>query len=133
MERVIGIGIDIVETKRIETVWRKYGSRFLHRLLSEEELAALISDQPLSATRLAGRWAAKEAVSKALGSGFRGFAMTDIGIYNDLHGMPFARLHGGAADLAVSLGVNKILLSISHEQKYAAAQALVIGVDVKEE
>lgn len=127
MERIIGIGIDLVDVRRIEELWQRHPQRFLQRLLSSEEQQALLQDSPYSAMRLAGRWSAKEAISKALGSGFRGFNMNDIEVFNDDLGMPYVRLQRGALERAERIGAERMLLTISHEREMAMAQAIALG------
>ena len=122
---IIGIGIDIVDVRRITALWERHPERFVHRILSEEEYVNLTSNaEPLSAVRLAGRWAAKEAVSKAMGCGFTGFGFSDIVILNSDGGMPFVRLRAGAAAAAAQSCIGHIKVSISHEREMAIAQAM---------
>ena len=124
---IVGIGVDIVDVRRIDAVWKRYGARFVARLLSDHELENLLVYAPIDAARLAGRWAAKEAVSKAIGTGFRGFAMNDIEIINDALGLPTVTLRNGAELRATDIGVCKLLISISHEKEMAIAQAIALA------
>ena len=118
---IIGIGNDITECARIQAVLEKHGQAFLDHLLTAREQAA--------GSRIeyyAGRWAAKEAIAKALGCGIGGScAFTDIEILNDEAGKPQATLSGAAQRTAAELHVGHIHLSISHEKHYAAAVAVL--------
>ena len=119
---IIGIGNDITECARIQAVLEKHGKTFLDHLLTERE-------QSLAGGRLefyAGRWAAKEAVAKALGCGIGTHcAFTDIEILNDESGRPYAVLSGAAQRTAAELRAERIHLSISHERHYATACAVL--------
>ena len=128
----IGIGIDIVNVRRIDALWQRFGDAFLRRIMAADELQALQGECPVDAARLAGRWAAKEAVSKALGSGIRGFAMKDIVIINQPSGQPCVILRGGALERARQMGYSNVLISISHEKDMAVAQAVAIGTSPAE-
>ena len=132
MQQIMGMGVDIVEVRRIEALLSKYGQRFTNRLLSLSEQAIPELVEYSNSIRLAGRWAAKEAVSKALGSGFKGFGFYDIEIFNDELGAPQVRLQGGAATRANQVGICSISVSISHEREYAVAMALAFGVTKEE-
>ena len=123
---IMGIGIDIVDVRRIAALWERHPDRFVHRLLSDAEQAHL---ETLTVIRLAGRWAAKEAVSKAMGSGFTGFGLSDIEIFNTALGMPYVRLRPAAACVAAQRGIGSFLLTISHEREMAIAQAMAFPLD----
>jgi holo-[acyl-carrier protein] synthase len=116
-----GVGTDIVEIARIEVLWQKQGARFAQRLLSESEQLVLKNHrQP--ARFLAKRWAAKEAVSKALGTGIaQGVGFADITISHTELGQPKIELSGGALNRAIELGITQWQLSISDEKHYAVA------------
>ena len=119
---IAGIGSDITECERIQDVLRKHGDLFLKHLLTSRELAE--SGDRLS--YYAGRWAAKEAISKALGCGIGGHcAFTDIEILNNAAGRPEAVLSGAAKETAEKLQIARIHLSISHERHYAIATAVL--------
>jgi holo-[acyl-carrier protein] synthase len=118
------IGVDIVEIHRIEKACRR--NRFLNRFFSERELG-LIGDSASFYPRIAGRFAAKEAVAKALGTGFRYFRWRDIEILNDLDGRPRVVLSGKAGELLKSKGFEKVLVTISHGRDYAVAFAVALG------
>jgi holo-[acyl-carrier protein] synthase len=113
------LGIDIIRVDRIRKTLEKFGDRFLRRVLTPSE-QRYVRGRPGT---LAGRWAAKEAVSKVLGLGVRGIGWRDIEIERLPTGQPAVRLHGRAARRADQLGMARIALSISHEAEYAVAIA----------
>ena len=119
---VIGLGNDITECARIQQILEKHGPLFLDHFLTAKE-------KEESGGRLsyyAGRWAAKEAIAKALGCGIgEHCALTDLEILNDPHGKPEVTLSGAAKATADRLKVARIHISISHEQHYAVATALL--------
>ena len=119
---VIGLGNDITECERIQAILQKYGDSFLDRLLTSRE-------KEEGGSRLfycAGRWAAKEAIAKALGCGIgEHCALTDIEILDNESGKPEATLSGAAKRTADQLKVGRIHLSISHERHYAVATAIL--------
>lgn len=116
------LGIDIVRVERIRRALRRFGERFTRRILTPAE-AAHVRGRPES---LAGRWAAKEAVSKVLGLGVRGVGWREIEIERLPTGQPAVRLHGRAARRAEQLGLGRIACSISHEDEYAVAVAYAV-------
>src|SRR5919198_2770913 len=113
------LGIDIIKVQRIREALEKFGQRFSRRVLTPGE-QRYVRDRPET---LAGRWAAKEAVSKVLGLGVRGIGWRDIEIERLPTGQPAVRLHGRAERRARQLGMERIALSISHEADYAVAIA----------
>ena len=113
------LGIDIIQVARIKGTLAKFGRRFSRRVLTEAE-DRYVRDRP---ENFAGRWAAKEAVSKVLGLGVRGVGWTEIEIQRLPTGQPSVRLHGRAARRAEQLGMDRIAVSISHEADYAVAIA----------
>jgi holo-[acyl-carrier protein] synthase len=115
-----GIGIDVIEVPRVERAVARWGEAFLGRVFTERERA----HAGTAPQRLAGRFAAKEAVMKALGLGWRSMAWRDIEIAADLYGRPVVRLSGRAAEAARRLGVDAWMVSISHTRRLAIAQAL---------
>jgi len=117
------IGIDIVEIERVEEAMRKRRERFLDRLFTISEQEYCLSKANCS-MYLAGRFAAKEAVLKVLGTGLRNVKWVDIEIIKDSLGKPHVRLSGKAAALVDEMGIDHILLSISHSRRYAVAQAV---------
>ncbi len=116
------LGIDIIKVERISATLARFGSRFSHRVLTPAE-RRYVRDRPET---MAGRWAAKEAVSKVLGLGVRGIGWKDIEVERLPTGQPAVRLHGRAAERAEQLGMGRIALSISHESDYAVAIAFGI-------
>jgi holo-[acyl-carrier protein] synthase len=120
---VISIGTDILEIQRIEQTLGRLGDRFVQRILtSAEQLEYHASGN--GARLLARRFAAKEAVAKALGSGIgRGVSWQDIHISHDPAGAPLVNLTGGAHATAVARGGTRMLLSLSDEQHYVVAFA----------
>lgn len=113
------LGIDIIKVERIRATLERFGSRFANRVLTKDE-QRYVRDRPET---MAGRWAAKEAVSKVLGLGVRGIGWRDIEVERLPTGQPAVRLHGRAAARAEQLGMGRIALSITHESEYAVAIA----------
>src|SRR6478752_6098738 len=113
------LGIDIIKVDRIRETLAKFGARFSNRVLTPAE-QRYVRDRPET---MAGRWAAKEAVSKVLGLGVRGIGWRDIEIERLPTGQPAVRLHGRAAARAEQLGMERIAVSITHESDYAVAIA----------
>ena len=113
------LGIDIIRIERIRASLARFGQRFTNRVLTPAE-QGYVRGRPET---MAGRWAAKEAVSKVLGLGVRGIGWRDIEIERLPTGQPAVRLHGRAAARAEQLGMGRIAVSISHESDYAVAIA----------
>lgn len=113
------LGIDIIKIERIRAALERFGERFQKRVLTEAE-RGYVRGRPET---MAGRWAAKEAVSKVLGLGVRGIGWRDIEIERLPTGQPSVRLHGRAAARAEQLGMGRVAVSISHESDYAVAVA----------
>jgi holo-[acyl-carrier protein] synthase len=113
------VGIDIIKVARIRDTLARFGARFSGRVLTTGE-QRYVRDRPET---FAGRWAAKEAVSKVLGLGVRGIGWRDIEIERMPTGQPAVRLHGRAAQRADQLGMDRIAISITHESDYAVAIA----------
>ncbi len=118
-----GIGIDIIEVPRIERAVARWGDTFLRRVFTDAERHHAGSSWS-AMQRLAGRFAAKEAVMKALGLGWRSMAWREIEIAVDPLGKPVVQLSGRAAAASRRLGVGGWLVSISHTHRLAIAQAL---------
>jgi holo-[acyl-carrier protein] synthase len=116
------LGIDIINVERIRAALARFGARFSKRILTDAE-KAYVRDRPET---LAGRWAAKEAVSKVLGLGVRGVGWREIEIVRLPTGQPSVRLHDRALRRAEQLGMEGIAVSISHERDYAVAVAFGI-------
>jgi holo-[acyl-carrier protein] synthase len=113
------LGIDIIKVERIAAALRRFGDRFPRRVLTDAE-QRYVRNRPQN---FAGRWAAKEAVSKVLGLGVRGVGWRDIEIARLPTGQPEVRLSGRARARAEQLGMARIAVSISHEGDYAVAIA----------
>lgn len=116
------LGIDIIKVDRIRRSLARFGPRFSNRVLTPSE-QRYVRDRPET---FAGRWAAKEAVSKVLGLGVRGIGWRDIEIERLPTGQPAVRLHGRAERRAEQLGMERVAVSISHEADYAVAIAFGI-------
>lgn len=119
-----GIGIDIIEVHRIRHAIMK-NNGFIDRVFTENEKQIFEEKNYLPHT-VAGFFAAKEAVAKALGTGIRNMQWRDIEILKDHLGKPYVKLHNNAKDLAYSMNIDKILISISHSKENAIAQAMVL-------
>jgi len=115
------VGVDIIEIARIQEAIERWGERFLHRVYTEPELR-LSRKKPGS---LAARFAGKEAVMKALGTGAKGISWREIEILAEPSGKPIVNLYGKAQDKAVCLGLDKLAISLSDSKEYAIA--FVIG------
>lgn len=125
---VVGLGTDIVEIPRIAQMIERHGENFLRRVYTEEEIK-YCQRRKQNHEAFAGRWAAKEAVMKVLGTGFiKGIGFVDIEILNERSGKPMCILHGGAKQRADELEIAEILVSISHCKTFATATA--IGVEM---
>ncbi|MCI1959223.1 MAG: holo-ACP synthase [Clostridia bacterium] len=118
-----GVGTDIIEIKRIEKAVKK--DAFLKKCYTENEIKNF--GKSTFAQSAAGVFAAKEAVSKAFGTGFRYFSANDIEILKDEMGKPIVNLSEKASDTAKELGIKKIYISISHCNEYAVAFAVAEG------
>ena len=119
------VGIDIIKVDRIRKAIAKHGRRFAGRVLTDHE-DAYVRDRP---ENFAGRWAAKEAVSKVLGLGVRGVGWREIEIIRLPTGAPMVRLHDRALRRANQLGMERVAVSISHEHEYAVAIAFGVRTE----
>lgn len=125
--RVLGIGVDIVETARIQGSIERFGERFLRRVFTEGE-RDYCGAMPFPARHYGARFAAKEAVSKAFGTGIGSqVGWRDIEVKRKETGEPFILLHGAAADLAGRLHIQQALVSLSHSDLYSVANAILIA------
>ena len=123
---ILGIGADIVECLRIGRMIEQHGELFLTRVFTEREIR-YCQERKRSVEHFAGRWAAKEAVLKALGMGWRrGMALTDVEIRNEAGGRPQVHLCGTVKDAAQNRRVGDVLLTIAHCRAYATAYALAL-------
>ncbi len=126
-ELIIGVGIDIVDISRIKEAEKRWGQRFLERVFTEGEIKyAMLNVSPHP--RLAARFAVKEAVSKAMGTGItNGITWKDTEVISRDSGRPEILLHGKLRELAESMGVTGIHVSISHDGDHAIAQVVLEG------
>ena len=116
-QTMLTTGVDIIEIPRIQQVLDRYGQRFLDRIFTADEIAYCRGRAP----NLAGRFAAKEATMKALGTGVRGVGWKDIEVIRAESGAPSVKLHGRAKQRAERLQLGEISLSMSHSREYAVA------------
>jgi len=124
---ILGTGIDIVETKRIADSLERFGDRFLHRVFLEGEIA-YSNSMKFPHLHLAARFAAKEAISKAFGTGIgHEMGWRDLEIVREKGAAPTVRLHGRAEAYAKARGVREIHVSLSHTADYGAASAVIVG------
>nr|PZN69698.1 MAG: 4'-phosphopantetheinyl transferase [Bacillota bacterium] len=124
---ILGTGVDIVAVERLARAVDRHGERFLRRVFTPAELAYCESGRRQRAQRLAARFAAKEAVLKALGIGLREVRWTDAEVCRDATGRPSLRLSGRLAEIAAARGAARIHLSLSHTREYAVAQVVIEG------
>ena len=118
----LAVGVDLVEQERLVRTWERFGDRFLHKVFTATELAQAHG----RIERLAGRFAAKEACAKALGTGIGQIRWHDIEIIRLPSGKPGLRLHGAAVERARLLGLSAFDVSISDTHEHALA--VVVGV-----
>ena len=116
----ISVGVDVIEIERVAAVVERWGERFLRRVYTELELAYCRGRIP----ELAARFAAKEAVTKALGTGIRGLAWREMEILADPLGKPLVRLHGRALERAARIELTEFAVSLSHSREYAVAMVV---------
>ena len=114
-------GVDIIEIPRIRNVANRYGQRFLQRIYTEREIAYCRGRPP----QMASRFAAKEAVMKALGTGVRGVRWRDIEVVREKGNAPTISLRGTALTRAQQMGIQHLAVSLSHSEEYAVA--FVVG------
>ncbi len=120
-----GVGVDIVEVERLEQAIARWGDAFLSRLFTAGERAHAYPAR-VQSRRLAARFAAKEAVMKVLGLGWRMMAWREIEIVTDPMGKPSVTLHGGARQIADQQGIAQIHISLSHTGRLAFASAIAV-------
>lgn len=122
----LGLGIDIIEVERIRASLNRHGERFYQKICTTAE-AAYCTQLRDPAPCFAARFAAKEAVSKALGTGIGlQCGWQDIEVRRKASGEPFIVMHGAGAETAKRLGIARILVSLSHSEHYACAQAVAV-------
>lgn len=120
---VLAVGVDIIEVERLKRGIARYGQRFYNRFFTAREQEQCAG----RAASLAGRFAVKEAVSKALGTGIGDVAWKEIEVLNDGTGRPGLTLHGAAARLATERGLRLWAISLSHTDTYAVGMATALG------
>ncbi|MEZ6242847.1 MAG: holo-ACP synthase [Phycisphaerales bacterium] len=124
---VIGHGVDMIEVSRIARMVERHGHRFLERVYTPSE-QAYCKDKKRIFEHLAARFAAKEAVLKALGTGWSGgIGWADVEVVHEASGRPRIELHAAAAKAARDQGISKVLISLSHIDKTAIASAIALG------
>ena len=122
---ILGLGIDIIEVARIQASHKKFGERFLNRILHPNEISYCLS-HTAPAPFLAVRFAAKEAISKAFGTGIGAqLGWRDMEVGRRDSGEPYVILHGAGLALLQARGARAVLISLSHTQTYAAAVAVL--------
>jgi holo-[acyl-carrier protein] synthase len=122
---ILGIGVDIVETARIQHSLDRFGERFLHRVFTQGEIDYCKS-MKFSARHFAARFAAKEAASKAFGTGIgKSMGWRDIDVHRKESGQPYVVLEGGAKQFAAEHGVSAVWLSLSHTEHHAVATVVI--------
>jgi holo-[acyl-carrier protein] synthase len=126
MANIIGLGIDATDIHRIAGTLARYGDRFMHRIFTDGEVA-YCTRRRVPAIHFAGRFAAKEAAMKALGTGHtQGVLWRDVEVVRRA-GPPQLQLHGGAARRFQAMGAGSSLLTITHSDELAIAQVLILG------
>ena len=127
--KILGTGTDIVECLRIARMIDRHGELFITRVYTDAEIE-YCSTRKAATQHYAGRWAAKEAVLKALGTGWRrGIGWRDIEVVNNRQGAPIVTLHAGAREVCEKAGIQLMHLSISHCRSHAVAYAVAEGED----
>jgi holo-[acyl-carrier protein] synthase len=124
---IVAHGIDLVETGRIAGMLKEHGERFLEKVFTAAEVAYARSTRD-EVEKLSGRFAAKEAILKLVGTGWRGkIAWTDIEVINNGFGQPEVTLHGEVARIAAEMGITQISISITHTANFAIASAVALA------
>jgi holo-[acyl-carrier protein] synthase len=124
---VVGIGADIVECLRIAKMLERHGELFTSRVYTPQEIE-YCSSRKSATQHFAGRWAAKEAVLKAMGTGWvRGISWRDIEVASDAAGQLSIILSGGAAEVCARRGIERVLISIANCRSHATAYAIALG------
>ena len=127
MQNVVGIGTDIVECLRIAEMIEKHDIYFINRVFTPWEIE-YCGSRKAATQHYSGRWAAKEAILKAMGTGWaKGIQWTDLEVRNAMGGAPSVTLSGAAADICESKGIDEIKISISHCRLFATAFAVALG------
>ena len=116
----ISVGVDLIEIDRIAATLERFGTRFLERVYTPGEIAYCRGRAP----QLAARFAAKEAVMKALGTGTRGIGWREVEVTRRRSGQPDIALHGRAIERARKIGIDHLSVSLSHSRNYAVASVV---------
>ena len=126
MSKIVAHGIDLVDCPRIEKMIANHGQKFLDRVFTEAEQKNANGKNRVE--KLSGRFAAKEAVLKLIGTGWRGkIAWTDIEVVNDVMGKPVVRLSGEVERIAGEMGITKVSISITHTANFVIASAVALA------
>jgi len=124
---IIGIGTDITECLRIARMIERHGELFINRVYTPTEIRYCQSRKQAT-QHFTGRWAAKEAILKSLGTGWvRGISWRDVEVRNEPGGKPVVGIRGGAQEVVERLGITEILITISHCHTHATAYAIAVG------
>ena len=124
---IVAHGIDLVDCPRIEEMIERHGERFVERIFTAKEQAYAEANKD-QVEKLAGRFAAKEAILKLMGTGWRGkIAWTDIEVVNNPAGQPEVNLSGEVKKIADKLGIKHISVSITHTANFAIASAVALA------
>lgn len=127
MSEIIGIGTDITECLRIARMIERHGELFIDRVYTPDEIKYCQSRKQAT-QHYTGRWAAKEAILKAIGTGWRrGISWRDMEVRNDLSGKPVVAVRGGVKEVIERLGISEIHVTISHCRSHATATAIAVG------
>lgn len=119
----LAVGVDMIEVPRIARALERWGERFLRRVYTDNEIALCDGRVPELAVRFAG----KEAISKALGTGLVGVDWPEMEILADYRGKPIVRLHGRARKRAEEIGLQQWAISLTHTKEYAMAMVVASG------
>jgi holo-[acyl-carrier protein] synthase len=126
MSEIFGIGTDITECLRIARMIERHGELFINRVYTPEEIR-YCQNRKQATQHFTARWAAKEAILKALGTGWRrGLTWCDIEVRSEPGGRPVVGVRGGVKDVVEELGVSEILVSIAHCHTHATATAIAM-------
>ncbi|MEG0180400.1 MAG: holo-ACP synthase [Terrisporobacter sp.] len=121
---ILDIGIDIIEVERIKNALNK-NNDFLKKLFTNEEIK-MFEEKGKNPETIAGNFAAKEAISKSLGLGIRGYNFRDIEILRDKLGKPIVKTYNNLEKICIDYSVSEIKVSISHSENYAVANAITL-------
>ena len=121
---ILGIGVDIIEIDRIEKAIKKQ-NKFLEKIFTNKEIE-YFQNRKMNIEVIAGNFAAKEAISKALGTGFRGISFLDIEVLRDELGKPIVKTYNNFKQICIDYNVSEIKVSISHCKDYAVANSIAI-------